>query len=121
MFLLDPTNKVPIYEQIQAQILRFIEAGILSPGDRLPSVRQLAQENGINPNTAARAYSMLEQAGCVYNLPKKGVYVAEVSAAASRNERIRSVLGTLKDSGCTKEEILQAVEQLYKEEDHAQN
>ena len=64
---------------------------------------------------------MLEQAGYVYNLPKKGVYVAEINAAASRNGRILSVLRTLKDSGCAREEILQAVEQLYKEEDHAEN
>jgi GntR family transcriptional regulator len=41
MFLLDFTGKVPIFEQIQTQILRFIEAGVLRPGDRLPSVRQI--------------------------------------------------------------------------------
>ena len=42
-------SKEPIFEQIQNQILRFIQASVLAPGDRLPSVRQLAQENGINP------------------------------------------------------------------------
>ena len=76
MFLLNLQSKVPIHEQIQNQILRFIDAGVLKPGDRLPSVRTLASENGINPNTVARAYSELEKNGYVYNLPKKGVYVA---------------------------------------------
>lgn len=119
MFLLDLTSKVPIYEQIQAQILRFIEAGVLVKGDKLPSVRQLAQENGINPNTVARAYSMLEQAGYVYNLPKKGVYVAEIDTASTHRAQIMHVLETLKESGCTKEEILRAVEALYEEEENA--
>ena len=92
MFLLNLQSKIPIYEQIQAQILRFIEAGILKPGDRLPSVRQLAQDNGINPNTAARAYAELETAGYVYNLPKKGVYVAEIDIPSSHQAQIISVI-----------------------------
>ena len=45
MFFLNTQSKEPIFEQIQNQILRFIQAGVLAPGDRLPSVRQLAQEN----------------------------------------------------------------------------
>ena len=65
MFLLNLQSKVPIYEQIQSQILRFVEAGILQSGDRLPSVRQLAQDNGINPNTVAKAYAELEKRGYV--------------------------------------------------------
>ena len=47
MFFLNTQSKEPIFEQIQNQILRFIQAGVLAPGDRLPSVRQLAQENGM--------------------------------------------------------------------------
>ena len=85
MFLLNLQSKVPIYEQIQTQILRFIEAGVLAAGDRLPSVRQLALENGINPNTVAKAYTELEKNGYVYNLPKKGVYVAEVDTKKNQN------------------------------------
>lgn len=71
MFLLNTQSKEPIFEQIQNQILRFIQAGVLAPGDRLPSVRQLAQENGINPNTVSKAYIELEKNGYVYNIPKK--------------------------------------------------
>ena len=59
MFLLNIQSKVPIFEQIETQIMRFIETGVLAPGDRLPSVRQLAKDNGINPNTVARAYAQL--------------------------------------------------------------
>ncbi len=115
MFLLNLQSKVPIYEQIQTQILRFIEAGVLRPGDRLPSVRQLAQENGINPNTAARAYVELEIAGVVYNLPKKGVYVADIDVSASKEAQILSVLKPLKAAGITKNELIHTVERLYAE------
>ena len=73
MFLLNLQSKEPIYEQIQKQLIRFIQAGVLNPGDKLPSVRQLAQENGINPNTVSKAYSELEKTGWVYNAPNKGV------------------------------------------------
>ena len=119
MFLLNLQSKIPIYEQIKSQILRFIEAGVLRPGDRLPSVRQLAQDNGINPNTVAKAYTELEQSGWLYNLPKKGVYVAEINVENSKRQQIESVLKPLRDSGITKTDILEAVERLYTEENHA--
>ena len=70
MFFLNTQSKESIFEQIQNQILRFIQAGVLAPGDRLPSVRQLAQENGINPNTVSKAYIELEKNGYVYKLMK---------------------------------------------------
>ena len=116
MFLLNLQSKVPIYEQIQTQILRFIEAGVLQPGDRLPSVRQLAQDNGINPNTVAKAYSELEKNGYVYNLPKKGVYIKEIDQAESKREQIQAIIKPLKESGFTKEEIKDALDNLFKED-----
>ena len=117
MFLLNLQSKIPIFEQIQNQILRFIEAGVLKPGDRLPSVRQLAMDNGINPNTAAKAYSELEKAGYVYNLPKKGVYVAEFNVTSSRKMQIETVLEPLYKNGIKKEEIIEVLEELYQEEE----
>ena len=121
MFLLNLQSKDPIYEQIQSQILRFIEAGVLRPGDRLPSVRQLAHDNGINPNTVAKAYSELEKNGYVYNLPKKGVYIAEIDMQTTRTEKILAVLKPLKESGITKEEIVHAADILFEEVRYAEN
>lgn len=115
MFLLDLTSKIPIYEQIQQQILKFIEVGVLAPGDKLPSVRQLAQDNGINPNTVAKAYSELEKNGYVYNVPKKGVYVSEIKADSSKQKTIIAILQPLKDKGLTKKEIMDAINELYGE------
>ena len=116
LFLLNFQSKVPIYEQIKSQILKFIEAGILKPGDRLPSVRSLAQDNGINPNTVAKAYTELEKAGFVYNIPKKGVYVAEISTTTPKHDNALNLLQSLKDSDISKEEMLEMVNALFKEE-----
>lgn len=121
MFLIRLQSKEPIFEQIQTQILKFIEAGVLAPGDRLPSVRQLASDNGINPNTVAKAYAKMEENGYVYNIPKKGVYVADVRREDAREKEILSVLETLKETGVTKEEMLRAVEDLYREVQDAEN
>ena len=116
MFFLNTQIKEPIFEQIQNQILRFIQAGVLAPGDRLPSVRQLAQENGINPNTVSKAYIELEKNGYVYNIPKKGVYVSDIDLKQSHSNQIVKVLQPLKDSGIPKQELMDAIEILYKEE-----
>lgn len=116
MFFLNTQSKEPIFEQIQNQILRFIQAGVLAPGDRLPSVRQLAQENGINPNTVSKAYIELEKNGYVYNIPKKGVYVSDIDLKQSHSNQIVKVLQPLKDSGIPKQELMDAIETLYKEE-----
>lgn len=121
MFLLNTQSKQPIFEQIQEQILRFIQAGVLSPGDRLPSVRQLAQENGINPNTVSKAYMELEKNGYVHNIPKKGVYVSEVDLKKDQTESILHVLKPLKESGIQKEEIEEALNVLYGGNDNAEN
>ncbi len=121
MFLINLQAKVPIYEQIQEQILKFIEAGVLQPGTKLPSVRQLAQENGINPNTVAKAYAELEKNGYVYNLAKKGVYVADVNTRSVHTRQLESLIRTCRENGVTKEEVLQAVEHVYEEEEDAEN
>ena len=116
MFLLNLQSKTPIYEQIQEQIMKFIEIGVLKPGDRLPSVRQMAMDNGINPNTVAKAYAEMEKNGYVYNLPKKGVYVAEVSVQTSQTVKIRAILEPLKKSGIRREELEAVINELYQED-----
>lgn len=113
VFLLDMQSKVPIYEQIQTQILKFINAGVLAPGDRLPSIRQLAKDNGINPNTVAKAFSLLADKGVLTNVPKKGYYIAGTGDEPARRDRILSVLEALKENGITKQEILDCLNDIY--------
>lgn len=77
MFILKPQSRLPIFEQLKAQILEFISLGILAPNDKLPSVRSLASELAINPNTVAKAYQELELQGYVYTIPGKGCFVGD--------------------------------------------
>ncbi len=68
----------PIYEQIQDGLRKLIVTGALRPDEKLPSVRAMAMELAINPNTIQRAYGELETEGYIYSIPGKGSFVAAV-------------------------------------------
>ena len=61
MFIIDIQSKVPIFEQLKKQILEFISIGILLPNDKLPSVRSLATDIGVNPNTVSQGLSRIRE------------------------------------------------------------
>jgi len=77
-------NTVPIYEQIVQQLLVLIEEGTLLPGDQLPTTRQLAVKLGINFNTVARAYRVLDQKGLISTQPGRGTFLLE-----PKSEKVR--------------------------------
>ncbi len=118
MFLINLQGKESIYEQIRSQIERFILAGILKPDDKLPSVRMLAQELGINPNTVMKAYQELEKNGYIYTLNKKGVFVAGNKEEISRRNREDALrmAKTLKEEGLSKKELLEVLDEVFGEE-----
>ena len=64
-------GKLPIYEQLYNGISRLISSGELEPDERLPAVREVAKQFGINPNTVQKSYSQLEQAGLIYSCKGK--------------------------------------------------
>jgi GntR family transcriptional regulator len=92
---LDTTDGTPIYLQIVVQIKRNVALGRLKPEDPLPSVRQLALDLTINPNTVARAYLELEHEGVIYKRQGQGTYVCEQAVEAGRRERNRMIGGLL--------------------------
>lgn len=95
MFItIDPSNGLPIYMQIASQIKTSIAMGRLMPEDPLPSVRQLAVDLAVNPNTVARAYLDLEIEGVIYKRQGAGTFVSSQGVRVSKNER-RKVLGEL--------------------------
>ncbi|MHC5059849.1 MAG: GntR family transcriptional regulator [Planctomycetota bacterium] len=77
----------PIYQQIIDHIKRDIALGHLSPGEKLPTVRQLAAQLVLNPNTISRAYRQLETDGIIVTRPGAGAFVAELSSNLSRSVR----------------------------------
>jgi len=88
---IDPSNGLPIYMQIVQQIKRGIAVGRLQPEDPLPSVRQLATELRVNPNTVARAYLDLEIEGVIYKRQGHGTFVSGQGVEMSKRERRRAV------------------------------
>src|SRR5438128_2401894 len=88
---LDPVSPVPIYLQIVDQVRRLIALGALRPGERIPSVRELAARCRINRNTAARAIQELERAGVVRTQVGQGTFVAEEPPPADPSEDAQAV------------------------------
>jgi GntR family transcriptional regulator len=115
-FSINPSSVEPVYAQIARQAREAVARGTLRPGDQLPTVRELALELVINPNTIAAAYREMERAGLVRTLRGRGTFIAEIQAPASPAERRRqlqkhldALLTEAVHSGLSEEEILDAV------------
>ncbi|HXW57653.1 MAG TPA: GntR family transcriptional regulator [Candidatus Cybelea sp.] len=80
---------VPLYLQIEGQVKHAVAAGALKQGDPLPSVRRLASDLRVNPNTVARAYQNLERDGVIRTVPGGGTYVAEGVPGLLKAEKVR--------------------------------
>lgn len=110
----------PIYEQIQTELRRLMLTGVLPPGSRLPSVRELAGQLAINPNTIQRAYNELETEGYIYSVAGKGSFVsgtADADAARRENlkEDLRKLLGELRYLGMTHEDAVKLIKEVYEQ------
>ena len=111
MIHLDYRDSRPIYEQVKDGLRRLMVTGVMAPGEKLPSVRALAAELAINPNTIQLAYAELEQEGFVVSVTGKGCFVTEgVSPTAARKaelkEKLIPVLQELRSLGMTEDEWL---------------
>lgn len=121
MFLLNPRSKQPLYEQLVEQLRRQIILGGMKAGAAMPSVRQLATELGINPNTIQKAYRRMEEEGMILSVPGKGSFVSDNLAEMLTKQRedqrnkARQILLSCREMGITKEEIVQMVEAIYEE------
>src|SRR5260221_5486453 len=92
MFAINPTDSAPIWRQIEEGVRRLIVLGALRPGAVVPSVRDLARDLRVNPNTVARAYQRLTDSGVLAVKPGEGTYVADSPSQprkAERNEMLR--------------------------------
>ena len=110
MISLNYRDSRPIYEQIKDGLRKLIVTGALGTGEKLPSVRALATQLSINPNTIQRAYNELEGEGYIYSVPGKGSFAAgNTGADESRRrellEKLRELAAELKYLGVTGEEL----------------
>lgn len=76
-FYIDPSDRRPIWEQLAEQVKGLVLHGVMMPGEQLPSVRVLAGELAINPNTIQKAYAELERQGVTYSVAGRGCFVSQ--------------------------------------------
>lgn len=114
MITLDYRDKRPIYEQIVDGMQKLIVSEAFKANDKLPSVRNLAMEMSINPNTIQRAYMQLEKDGWIYTVKGKGNFVSEKSSWLSAEKQsaldsLKKEIANAKALGITKEEIISLI------------
>ena len=120
MILLDYRDKRPIYEQVVEKLERLIASGGLEPLTKMPSVRSLAMELSVNPNTIQRAYTQLEQDGYLYTVSGRGSFVtAENEWKDSRQRKVLSewqeITRQAKESGLSEETLTARLQAIYGE------
>lgn len=130
---INPKEGKPIYRQIMDQVKYLIASGRLRPGDELPTVRGLAQDLLINPNTVARAYRELEQAGILVTRQGAGTYVSTQGTPLSREacgrlllERARAFAAEAWHLGYSLEDTIALLRRAHEEQheisnDHKEN
>ena len=110
------SGKQDVYVEVAQRYKEYIMLGIIKKGEKLPSVRTAAGDLGINPNTVAKAYSILEEEGFIRSLPKKGAYVIfdrDGGVGRDYSNEIELLQG-IKRSGIDKTTILTLIEEVYK-------
>lgn len=118
MIILDYRDKRPIYEQVVEKMEHLIICGGLESDSKLPSVRTLAMELSVNPNTIQRAYAQLEQDGYIYTVIGRGNYVTsrsewQSSTFKSLKQNFTDLLTQARDAGVPKTDLLDLLNEIY--------
>lgn len=111
MIVLDYRDSRPLYQQVKDSLRRMMLTGLLEPDEKLPSVRSLATQLAINPNTIQRAYAELEAEGYIYSVAGRGSFVfagdgEHLRRIAELTGRLVPLLEELKSLGYTREQLL---------------
>lgn len=113
---IDYSSRTPIYEQIVREIEKLVTLEILKPNEQILSIRELAINLGINPNTVKKAYDILENLGIIISKSTKGTFISENINKARENkiaDLLNEVLEKIKELeqyGLTKEEIIKKLQ-----------
>ena len=113
---ISPSSGVPIYLQLMEQIKHAVEVGAVRPGEQLPTIRSVAEELAMNPNTVARAYRELEGEGIISVRHGSGAYIEEAAAPAKRDairqtgEILRQAIEKSKILGLSETEVRRVFE-----------
>lgn len=118
---LDYQGRIPIYEQIVSIIERYVALGILKPKEQIPSIRELASNLGINPNTVKKAYDILEQKKVIITISTKGTYISEKTDEVLEQkkqeelEKLEHQVELLRNLGVTDQEMIALIHKKNKD------
>ncbi len=120
MISLDYQSRLPIYEQLYECVVRLAALGAMGKDEALPSVRALAEQLGVNPNTVQKAYRMLERDGVVRTVPGKGTFLSGSGEAEKRQrdlsrKKLREAVLSAEECGMTREGIRAEIEKILSE------
>lgn len=120
MLKIDMRSRTPIYEQIIDSIKELVVKGVLEPGERLPSVRDMAKDMTLNPNTVQKAYQELERQGIISTLRGKGTFIALNIQANNKSIKRGNLMEELKKIvveaiylDLSKDELIKYIENIY--------
>ena len=117
--IFDFESKTPIYQQLRDQIVVGIAEGKLSPGEKLPTIRALADESGINMMTVSKAYQMLNTEGYIVTDRRKGTLISNKTKESPVKEEtlkeLRVIISELQLAGLSPDEVLTLCKEYYKE------
>ncbi len=122
MFEIDPMSRIPIYKQLIDRIETLILRGVLRPGDKLPSTRQMSCQLSVNPNTIQKAYSELLLRNVISTAPGRGCFVSEQAVEILGETRraglteLEKQVTELAQAGVSRKELISLIEQVYEKE-----
>lgn len=123
MYKLDHTSGKPLYEQIRDNLKKLIIDGVLKPDEKILSVRELAVEMTINPNTIQKAYKDLENEGYIYSVRAKGFFVAPKDNVKNTDVLFKALRETVQELyylGAEEKELLEMVFEVYRNQDNTE-
>ncbi|MDO5558821.1 MAG: GntR family transcriptional regulator [Oscillospiraceae bacterium] len=117
MITIDLQSRVPIYEQLYKKIVELIIKGVLQEDEQLPSVRTLAKELGVNPNTVAKSYQELERNKIIYSVSGRGSFISRVNETLIKNKILMDFdkcVSEALNSGISKDELKERIDEVNK-------
>ncbi|MBQ8904836.1 MAG: GntR family transcriptional regulator [Ruminococcus sp.] len=120
MFDIDLHSRTPIYEQLYRKTVELIIKGVLKENDQLPSVRALAKDLGVNPNTVAKAYQELERTKVIYSLSGRGSFVAKIREMEIRDTILEDFDAAVREAlraGVSVQELQERIAEIGKTEE----
>lgn len=118
MFDIDLQSRTPIYEQLYKRVVELTVKKQLRPNDKLPSVRELAKELGVNPNTVSKAFQNLERDGIIYSLAGRGSFISDKNGDIIKQnaaDNFKSAAKEAMTAGLSSDEMTDIVNKVFQD------